>query len=277
MLKVYHKSMHLHRFIGAFDLSKPEVEITNPENIKQIKDVLRMKKGGIIILSDGKGTSAEVTLDSISPDKITGVVDKTAKPASANGSGVAKQVNLYLAILKKENFELAVQKAVECGVSNIIPVITERTIKTGLNIPRLEKIILEASEQCGRDIVPILSPILKFENALAYGIGAGPARNVSHSDAGGEKIIFHQTNDLTSSSLKAPQSLNGLHPLPNKGEGTKNTKSVSIFIGPEGGFTDKEINLAKESGYKVASLGPLTLRGETAAIVATYLAVHTTP
>jgi 16S rRNA (uracil1498-N3)-methyltransferase len=234
--------MKIHRFIGAFDLSKNEVEITNPENIKQIKDVLRMKRGDTIILSDGKGKNGEVIINSISPDKITGLVNKMAWPVSAKNFGVAKQVNLYLAILKKENFELAVQKAVECGVSNITPIITERTIKTGLNIPRLEKIILEASEQCGQDIVPVLSPILKFENALAFGVSAG------------EKIIFHLTGE--------PYKPNQI------------AKSASIFIGPEGGFTDKEVSLAEKSGYKVASLGPLTMRGETAAIVATYRAVQ---
>jgi 16S rRNA (uracil1498-N3)-methyltransferase len=232
--------MKIHRFIGDYDLSKKEVKITNPENIKQIKGVLRMKKGDVIMLSDGKGVSAEITIDSISPDKI---MCKINKPAAAKSFGTAKQVNLYLAILKKENFELAVQKAVECGVSNITPIITERTIKTGLNMERLEKIILEASEQCGRDIVPTLFPILKFENALAYGIGAG------------EKIIFH----VGENNLYKPN---------------QSAKSVSIFIGPEGGFTDNEIALAKESNYKVASLGPLTLRGETAAIVATYRAVR---
>jgi 16S rRNA (uracil1498-N3)-methyltransferase len=237
--------MKIHRFIGNFDLSKKEVEIINPENIKQIKGVLRMKKGEIIILSDGKGASAEVTIDFISPDKITCIVNRNI---STKITPTGRSVNLYLAVLKKENFEFAVQKAVECGVATITPVITERTIKTGLNIKRLEKIILEASEQCGQDIVPTLFPILKFENALAYGIGAG------------EKIIYHPQNDLT------------LHPLLDKGEGTKNTKSVSIFIGPEGGFTDKEITQAKESGYKVASLGPLVLRGETAALIATYRA-----
>jgi 16S rRNA (uracil1498-N3)-methyltransferase len=234
--------MKIHRFIGNFDLSKNEVEITNPENIKQIKAVLRMKKGDIIALSDGKGASAEVTIDSISTDKIIGIINKNNKSRTTLDYS-KKQVNLYLAILKKENFELAVQKAVECGVTNIIPVITKRTIKTGLNISRLEKIILEASEQSGRSLVPTLSPILKFENALAYGISAE------------EKIIFHVgENNLYKPNIE--------------------TKSVSIFIGPEGGFTDNEIKLAKKAGYAVASLGPLTLRGETAAIVATYRVVQ---
>src|SRR3989338_4193985 len=177
MYKVYHKNMRLNRFIGKYDLSKKEVEILDPKIIKQIKAVLRLKVGDRIILSDGKGNEAEIALNFLSANKITGTVSKIFPPASAEGSGVVKQVNLYLAILKKENFELAVQKAVECGVSSITPVITERTIKTGLNIPRLEKIILEASEQCGRSVVPTLSPIMGFENAL--------------KSAAGEKIIFH--------------------------------------------------------------------------------------
>lgn len=228
--------MKIHRFIGDFDLSKKEVKILNPENIKQIKDVLRIQRGGKIILSDGKGTSAEVTLDFLSSNIITGTINKIEKKSETE-----RRVNLYLAILKKENFELAVQKAVECGVFNITPVITERTIKTGLNIPRLHKIILEASEQCGRSTVPVLSPISDFPVALAYG-SAAP-----------EKIIFHLCNELYKPSSSA--------------------KSISILIGPEGGFSEKEINLAKDSGYVVASLGHLTLRAETAAIIATYQAV----
>ena len=234
--------MRLNRFIGNYDLSKNEVEILDPKIIKQIKDVLRLETGDKIVLSDGLGREAEVTLSLVSFDKITG----SASIIPARTPLAGKKVNLYLAILKKENFELAVQKAVECGVSTITPIITERTIKTGLNLGRLEKIILEASEQSGRSIVPTLSPILEFPTALAFGSAAE------------EKIIFHLSNNLTPYPLL-------------KGEGAK---SARIFIGPEGGFTEKEIALAEKSGYKVASLGPLTLRGETAAIVATYRAVH---
>jgi 16S rRNA (uracil1498-N3)-methyltransferase len=227
--------MKIHRFIGNWDLSKTELEVTDPKNIKQIKDVLRLKIGEKIVLSDGKGISAEVILTSISSRKIVGHIEKIEKQNKES-----KKVNLYLAVLKKENFELAVQKAVECGVSKIIPIITERTIKTGLNIERLNKIILEACEQSGRNIVPTLSPILKFTDALIDGAQAE------------EKVIFHFVDKKYNPSA---------------------SKSISIFIGPEGGFTEKEISLAKEKGYTIASLGPLTLRAETAAIIGTYRAV----
>ncbi len=229
--------MKLHRFIGDFDFSQKTVEIKNPENIKQIKGVLRLEEGDSLVLSDGKGKQVEVSIISMSKDKINCSVVKEVL-----GNDPARKVNLYLAILKKENFELAVQKAVECGVATITPVITERTIKTGLNTERLNKIILEASEQCGRSIVPLLSPILDFSPALAFGIAAP------------EKVIFHLVDETYQPNIEA--------------------KSASIFIGPEGGFTEKEITLAKEAGYTVAGLGPLTLRGETAAIVATYRAVN---
>lgn len=230
--------MKIHRFIGNFNFSENEVEITNSENIKQIKDILRLKQGENIILSDGKGKEVLIELILISKNKITGQILTTE-----NKQDLPRKVNLYLAILKKENFELAVQKIVEVGVSNIIPVITERTIKTGLNLERLNKIILEASEQSGRSILPTLSPILDFKDALTDGTKSS------------EKIIFHFVEESY--------------------QPDKNATSVSIFIGPEGGFTDKEINLAKDSGYTIASLGPLTLRGETAAIVATYRSVNT--
>ena len=232
--------MKIHRFIGNFDLSKKEVEITNPENIKQIKDVLRLKKGEKLILSDGRGMDVEMTIDLISKNKITGNIEKIDKPICVEGFSVTRKVNLYLAILKKENFELAVQKTVEIGVYRIIPIITERTIKTGLNFARLEKIMIEASEQSGRSVIPILSPITSFKEALVDGTNSQ------------EKIIFHPTGIVYTPSTN------------------KDAENISIFIGPEGGFTEKEIKEATENGYTVVSLGHLTLRGETAAMIATY-------
>lgn len=229
--------MKIHRFIGDFDLSGKTIEIADSKIIKQIRDVLRLEIAEKITLSDGRGKSAIVILDFISHEKITGNVEKLEIQQNNN-----KKVNLFLAILKKENFELAVQKAVELGISSITPIITERTIKTGLNIERLNKIIREACEQSGRSIVPTISPILDLSPALAFG------------SASEEKIIFHLVEEKYQKNTKA--------------------KSASIFIGPEGGFTDKEISLAKEAGYTVASLGTNTLRGETAAIVATYLTVN---
>jgi len=229
--------MKLHRFIGDFDLSKNEIKIKNPENIKQIKGVLRLGEGDNLILANGKGKQLEVSITSLSNSEITCELVEEIPMNEPE-----RKVSLYLAILKKENFELAVQKAVECGVNQIIPIITERTVKTGINIKRLEKIILEASEQCERSIVPKLQKTMQFENAMAYGYGSE------------EKFIFHP-----GSSGYGPN---------------KNAKSISIFVGPEGGFSNGEIEFARTAGYRVASLGDLILRGETAATIAVYRTVQ---
>lgn len=229
--------MRLHRFIGFYDFSKGTVEIKDLEVVNQIKNVLRITHGGRILLSDGVGHEAEVVITEIMPKSILVDVLNVREDDIK-----LKNVTLYLAVLKKENFELTVQKAVECGVNKIVPFINERTIKTGLNMDRLQKIIREASEQCGRNTLPTISEPIDFADALTDGSQAE------------EKIIFHLMNDVY---------------MPDK-----NAESASIFIGPEGGFTEKEIDLAKKQGYEIASLGPLTLRAETAGIVGVYRAVY---
>lgn len=234
---MYDVSMKVHRFIGDFDFSKKELEINDIETVKQIRNVLKLENGKKITLSDGKGTEADAIITFIYSDKISCEVVEVRKV-----SEIARKVSLYLAILKKDNFELAIQKSVECGVGSIIPIITDRTIKTGLNKERLEKIIKEASEQSGRSVVPELLETMTYKEALEHG-----SENT-------EKVIF----DLVNESY-----------LPDK-----NSKNICIFVGPEGGFTENEVSLAKELNYQIASLGDMTLRGETAAIVATYRAVQ---
>lgn len=257
--------MKLHRFIGDFDLSEDMVKITNLENIKQIKGVLRLDVGDFLVLCDGKGTEAKVEIIAIEKTHITTKIIP-ARNATHNVAGGektkkennSKKVSLYLAILKKENFELAIQKVVEIGVTEIIPIITERTIKTGLNIERLNKIIREASEQSGRTILPTLLPIMKFEDAIQDGL-----KNE-------EKIFF--TLSLASDGVDLVDKEQVKNYEGNAS--VVNTSSTSIFIGPEGGFTTTENATASENGYKIESLGENTLRAETAAIVATYKVIN---
>ena len=229
--------MRLHRFIGEYNLNKDIIEIKDLDFIKQIKSVLRLELGDFLILCDGNGIEAKVEIIEINKGEIiTQVIERTEKEQDL------KKVSLYLSILKKENFELAVEKAVEIGVSEIIPIITERTIKLNLNEDRLRKIIREASEQSGRTILPVLSPIMKFEDAIIDG-----TKNE-------EKIFFDLAENENSKII--------------------DYKSASIFIGPEGGFTKEEQDFALQNDYKIESLGALTLRAETAAIIATYKVVN---
>ncbi|MDD2658034.1 MAG: RsmE family RNA methyltransferase, partial [Candidatus Pacebacteria bacterium] len=138
--------------------------------------------------------------------------------------------------------ELAVQKAVELGVKEIVPIIADRTVKLGLKRDRLEKIIKEASEQSGRGILPVLSDSVAFGDAMRA------------AEANDLNLFF----ELGGKSLEGSKLDLGKY------------KKIGIFIGPEGGWSEDELKLKSEK-LKVCGLSPFTLRAETAAIAALAL------
>lgn len=220
--------MRLHRFIGDFDLTQDTLVVSNKEFLNQWKNVLRIKTGDSLILCDGKGIEAQATVQNMGKEWVLSIDTRENIIR-----GPKKETALYVSLLKRENFETVIQKATELGISKIVPLITERTVKTGFNRERLEKILKEASEQSRRTVLPILLDPIPFKEAVTSTTNA---------------VIF----DLTATQ-----------------EGIGN--ATEFFIGPEGGFSENEITLAKEKGIHIASLGELTLRAETAAIVASYL------
>lgn len=226
--------MKIHRFIDDFELSGEEIEVTG-EIAYQMAKVLKLEIGEQVDICDGKGNNASGKIRSLSKNSVMIDIDKTWKDKNEN----KKQVSLFCAVLKKENFELVVQKATECGVSKIIPIITTRTIKTGLNMERLQKIAKEACEQSGRSYLPEISEPVSFEEGLEM---------AKENDI---NIIFDASGEL----------LGGL----NK------KSSPSIWIGPEGGWTPEEIKRAEDNNFKKLSLGSRILRAETAAIVSTFV------
>ena len=252
--------MKIHRFIGSFDLSKESLQITNTEIVNQMKNVLRLKVGELVELCDGKHISAIADICKIEKNSINVSIKEIIKDKNK----AKNNVTLFCAILKKENFELVVQKTTECGVSKIIPVITSRTIKTGLNMERLRKIAKEASEQCGRITIPeILEPV-NLEESLDL---------MRENDT---NIIFNAGEELSfethCTGWRAEHSkFSAENYVRVSKDNSLTAEHFNIFIGPEGGWTEEEIKQTKSLNFKIASLGPLTLRGETAAIVATYL------
>lgn len=228
--------------MGNFETFGGKVEIKDKELIRQITNVLRLKIGDSIILGDGKLNRVTVVLEDLRGGKVKAKVVKREK--NTNESEV--YTVLYCAILKRENFELVVQKATEIGVKEIVPLITERTVKTGFKKERLEKIIKEAAEQSGRGVLPILREPIGFDEAL----------NVARENDA--NIIF----DISGKSLKETK--------------IKTNNKLGIFIGPEGGWSERELAEAREAGVSFVTLGKLTLRAETAAIVASYLMTNFT-
>lgn len=230
--------MKLHRFFVEGLRLETHVSLTDPALCHQLSRVLRMRAGDSILLCDGNGNQAQAELCSIAANR----VDMRLGAASRVPGEPARAVTLYCAVLKRENMEWVVQKAVECGASRIIPVLTARTVKSGLKLARVQSIAKEAAEQSGRGIVPQVVEPVPFASAAA--------------DAQGPQIFFH-----VGSGADWTHVLSG-------------AKTASLWIGPEGGWTEQECRHATSAGWHMASLGALTLRAETAAVVASYVAVH---
>lgn len=237
--------MRLHRFFVDLnlepyvDMKNGSLEIHDKELAHQLKKVLRYEIGDSIMIFDGTSYEATVEIKKLDAEGLEAAILSVEK----NEKEPVRQVALYVSILKRENFEVAAQKAVEVGISEIIPIISERTVKTGLNIERVRKIITEAAEQSGRGKIPALHEPISFEDAVEK---AGTSGMIIMFDASGAPFGSHEF---------------------------KNEKNISIFIGPEGGWTSDETALIKQRGGRVLKMGDLTMRAETAAIVASYLAV----
>ncbi len=236
--------MRIHRFIGKFDLSQNIITIDDDPIVHQVKNILRLEKGDEIILSDGNLNEANLRIENIAKN-ITGTI--TARFINQNEPRI--HASLYCSILKRENFELVAQKATEVGVAEIIPMITARTIKQGIKIDRLGKIVLEAAEQSGRGIVPEVLQPLDFKTCVSR------VKNNQFS------ILFDSTGI---SLIEAAQSLLSYSGI----------TQMDIFIGPEGGWDESELLLARQNKFWIVSLGKLTLRAETAAIIASFLSTH---
>lgn len=227
--------MKIPHFIGQFIWQTGSQDLVDKEIVHRLKNVLKLKAGEQIFLANGKGKTALAKIVSLDNKKVS--VDLLE--IKENKSEEEFFLILYCAVLKKDNFEWIAQKVTEVGVTSIVPIITERSIKTKINLPRLEKIIKEAGEQSGRGVLPSVSNAITFAEAIKN----SQSNEVNYfCDISGEKNIVAKNN----------------------------YKKIGLFVGPEGGWTDKEILLAKQKNFKFLSLGKTTLRGETAAILGVY-------
>ncbi|MHB9019673.1 MAG: RsmE family RNA methyltransferase [Minisyncoccota bacterium] len=237
--------MRLNRFFGNFNLKDEVIRSSDEELINQLKNVLRLNSGDEIILCDGKLNEASCVIENISRSEVVFKVTKVWQ----NKKEFLKDIILYCSVLKRENFELVIQKAVELGVREIVPIIAKRTVKLGLREDRAQKIIKEAAEQSGRGILPILSQEMPFEEAI--------------TKAEGNDINLFFELDKKS--------------IADSGTDLSKYKKIGIFIGPEGGWHPEELQIVNNppsqgsgqtSNFKVLGLSPFTLRAETAAITA---------
>jgi 16S rRNA (uracil1498-N3)-methyltransferase len=204
---------------------------------KHITQVLRMKVGEELLLTDGKGTKATAV---ITDDHRKRCMVKISNRQKEEAS--IPKVSIAISLLKNAaRFETFLEKATEIGVSEIIPLICERTEKEKFRNDRLHNILVSAMLQSQQCWMPRLLEPVNFDKAVTT--STFDQKFIAH-------CLEHQKQSLTS--------------LLQKG-------SAIILIGPEGDFTQKEIDLALGNGFKPVSLGKTRLRTETAGIVAAAL------
>ncbi len=241
----------MHRFFVSPDsLHDKSIILVGPK-AHQIRDVLRMKPGEKIIVLDNTGYEYSVSLTKIERHEVIGEVISKSKPEAEPNI----QITLYQSLLAREKFEWVLQKCTEIGVCSFVPVVTQRSIVrrsdsvTANKVSRWQSIITEAAEQSGRGRIPILESPLSFSDALSE------LDNFDYSLFGSTQVGTPDLKEI----MKGKDS---------------GIKKIALFIGPEGGFTEKEIADAYSRGGKDFSLSKRVLRTETAAVVASALILY---
>lgn len=233
-----------HFFISTGDINQDIITVSDSENFHHIARVMRAKIGETLLLVDENATQYKVLIKNIDSKSITTKVVETSK---ANHS-IDLDISLAQCVLKTDAQNLVIQKATELGVKKIIPVLSDNSlIKTSVvdsKISKWQKIANEAVKQCERTDFPVIEERTTLE-----------------------KILMDSSFDIKIACVERSQSmtlkscLREIFPAGNK--------KIVVIIGPEGGFSAKELEFLNKSQnvYKVG-LGKLILRAETAVVAA---------
>ena len=208
------------------------------DEAKHIARVLRKRTGEEIFVTDGLGNLYKTKIDSIGKDIIECKVTESFKGLNEP----AVKINLYQSLIKNpDRLEFSIEKSVELGVHEIHTVVSENVVnKTTNKTERWQSIALSAMKQSQRCYLPKVNEPVSFNDAVT-------------NSKGELKLIADEKDNPGRINI---QDTRGSH------------SSIDLFIGPEGGFTPSEAELAVSSGFKILDLGPRKYRSETAAIFA---------
>ena len=236
------------KFLVPPDQFKEETAWIKGQDARHILRVLRLKPGDTLTLTDGEGMDYDARICRAENRTLT--LKITACHRSKTESPL--RLTVCCAMLKDKKMDRVIKHLIPLGIQQWVPFFCERAIPTP-DAGRLQKrmvrwqaIAAASLKQCGRSCLVTLPSPLPFHQVLESSHGCH------------HKIIFWE---------KATTRLTGLAPVPGE-------NSAIMLIGPEGGFTEKEIDMAREKGFQSFSIGPRILRAETAAIAATALVQH---
>jgi len=228
-------------------ISDTKITITG-NDVKHIKNVLRLKIGDDLVICDGNGNDYNVSIEHIGNDNIITKINFGFK----NLSELEIDVILYQAIPKLDKMDMIIQKSVELGVNTIIPVCTERCVVQLKSendklkkLNRWQKIALEASKQSGRGIIPKVIKPVNYCEALTM---------LNKNDK--KFILYEKEYEMNIKDYFISEKLGNLEEKSN----------IAFMVGSEGGFSESEINEAKGLKIETIRLGKRILRTETVAL-----------
>ena len=233
------------RFHAPPDAFNDQTVTLAADEARHLRDVLRLKAGDEVYVFDGRGREFRAQVVNTIRDSAELRIDAEVEPAKPESP---LRLNLCVALLKGEKFDLVVQKATELGVSRVTPVITRYAdihlrdeSDAAKRVARWQRIALEAAKQSGRAFVPEISAPVALAAVTVEGLG------VMFSERGGEPLetLIKQT-----------------------------PATVTALVGSEGGWSDEELESARARNFHVITLGGRILRAETAAITVTALLQH---
>jgi 16S rRNA (uracil1498-N3)-methyltransferase len=226
-----------HRIFAPMPLTAGAELVIGGEELHHAVRVVRLREGEEVEVFDGRGAAARANVAAIGKEEMRVRVEAVLPSRETRTA-----IELAMAVIALEKFELALQKATELGVRSIVPLVTDRVEvrpeRYRGKTERWEKIVFEAVKQSGRSAIPTL---------------AAPAPFAEVVRRGGNRIVFDAGAEDSGPAL---------------------FERATLLVGPEGGWSDAELALARESGCLFRRLGPRRLRAETAAVVAVALAAY---
>ena len=249
--------MRFHRFFIKDKINPDEKVVLRSFHYESIlsqwKKVFRYTTGSRVILFDGSGNDYLSIIEKIDGGEAVLRVLETNEsqedvPVEKGDLKKKKtavslpKITILMSLIKNDNFDLVLQKSTELGVSQIVPIITERTIKKDLNIARSQRILVEASEQCGRKDVPVLEPVKRLSDAISL-IEGNKDKKIG--------VFVCNQNGIDVKNIISKRA---------------SYTDLVFFVGPEGGWSPKEIKIFEDKKIKFVKINNNVLRAETAAI-----------
>ena len=235
--------MH-HFFVAPAQVMGDCIRITGPD-VNHMKNALRMKPGEEVLISDGTGTDYRCALSSLDSD----CVEARIVSVDRDGRELPSRIWLFQGLPKSDKMELIIQKAVDLGAACIVPVSTKNAVvkldakKEEAKRKRWQAIAESAAKQSGRSLMPEVMGLMTLGQAFDY---------IEKEQFALRLIPYEHEAGMEGSRQE----------LSRVGPG----QDIAVFIGPEGGFDEAEINLALKKGVRPVSLGKRILRTETAGL-----------